>query len=79
MPPASRTDDEVLATTDVAVLLRYGLTLDGFRTALSGDGAIAAAVALDRLGVVPRSLAYVADVVRAGGLRYAAELPEPLP
>ncbi|TVZ97869.1 hypothetical protein [Streptomyces sp. BK340] len=79
MPSASRTDDEVLATTDVAVLLRYGLTQDAFRTALSGDGAVAAAVTLDRLGVVPRSVAYVAKIVRAGGLRYAAQLPEPLP
>ncbi|WP_317443909.1 hypothetical protein [Streptomyces collinus] len=79
MPSASRTDDEVLATTDVAVLLRYGLTQDAFRTALFGDGAVAAAVTLDRLGVVPRSVSYVAKVVRAGGLRYAAALPEPLP
>ena len=77
--PATRTDDEVLAGTDVAVLLRYGLTQDAFHTALFGDGAVAAAVTLDRLGVVPRSVAYVAEIVRAGGLAYAAELPEPLP
>ena len=74
-----RTDDEVLATTDVEVLLRHGLTRDTFRTALFGDGAIAAAVTLDRLGVLPRSVAYVAKIVRAGGLTYAAGLPEPLP
>ncbi|MFE1308955.1 hypothetical protein [Streptomyces sp. NPDC058755] len=79
MPSAPRTDDEVLATTDVPVLLRYGLTQDAFRTALFGDGAVAAAVTLDRLGVVPRSVSYIAKIVRAGGLRYAAELPEPLP
>ncbi|MFE3636592.1 hypothetical protein [Streptomyces cellostaticus] len=81
MPPApeSRTDDEVLATTDVAMLLRYGLTQDAFHTALFGDGAIAAAVTLDRLGVLPRSLAFLAEVVRSGGLAYAAGLPEPLP
>jgi hypothetical protein len=81
MPPApdSRTDDEVLATTDVAVLLRYGLTQDAFRTALFGDGAVAAAVTLDRLGVLPRSLVFVAEIVRSGGLAYAAQLPEPLP
>ncbi|MGW1586962.1 hypothetical protein [Streptomyces sp. NPDC002386] len=79
MPSAPRTDDEVLATTDVAVLLRYGLTQDAFRAALCGDGAVAAAVTLDRLGVVARSVAYVAEIVRAGGLRCAAELTEPLP
>ncbi|MEV0774913.1 hypothetical protein ACIBLA_06825 [Streptomyces sp. NPDC050433] len=74
-----RTDDELVAATDVPVLLRYGLTQDAFRTALFGDGAVAAAVTLDRLDVVPRSVAFVAEVVRAGGLVYAAELPEPLP
>ncbi|MFJ9816640.1 hypothetical protein ACIRU3_15460 [Streptomyces sp. NPDC101151] len=79
MPSVPRTDDEVLATTDVSVLLRYGLTQDAFRTALFGDGAVAAAVTLDRMGVVPRSVAFVAKVVRAGGLAYAAGLAEPLP
>ncbi|WP_405620504.1 hypothetical protein OG292_34965 [Streptomyces sp. NBC_01511] len=83
MPPVPstrpRTDDELVAATDIPILLRYGLTQDTFRTALSGDGAIAAAITLDRLGVVPRSVAFVAEVVRAGGLVYAAELPEPLP
>ena len=79
MPSASRTDDELLAATDIPALLRYGLTQDAFRTALFGDGAVAAAVTLDRLGVVPRSVAFVAKTVRAGGVRYAAELAEPLP
>lgn len=78
MPP-TRTDDELLAATDIPVLLRYGLTQDAFRTALFGDGAVAAAVTLDRLGVVPRSLHFVAEIVRSGGLAYAAELSEPLP
>ncbi|MET9493385.1 hypothetical protein [Streptomyces sp. NPDC006552] len=85
MPPATpapRTDDQLLAATDVAALLRYGLnpeTRAAFRPALSGDGAIAAAITLDRLGVLPRSLSFVAKTVRAGGVRYAAALPEPLP
>ena len=77
--PATRTDDDLLAGTDSPTLLRYGLTRDAFRTALFGDGAIAAAVTLDRLGVRPRSVSYVAKIVRAGGLRYAVELSEPLP
>ncbi|MEU2712267.1 hypothetical protein [Streptomyces sp. NPDC007205] len=81
MPPSpdSRTDDEVLAATDVTMLLRYGLTQEAFHTALFGDGAIAAAVTLDRLGVLPRSLVFVAEIVRSAGLAYAADLPEPLP
>ncbi|PWS50635.1 hypothetical protein DLE01_17075, partial [Streptomyces sp. FT05W] len=36
-------------------------------------------VVLDRLGTEPRSVAFLADTVRAGGLARAAELPEPLP
>ncbi|MFD7303117.1 hypothetical protein ACFV83_19650 [Streptomyces pharetrae] len=76
---AHRTDDEILAATDVAVLLRYGLTQEAFRGALFGDGAVAAAVTLDRMGVMPRSVAFVGKVVRAGGLAYAAGLSEPLP
>lgn len=79
-PPPDRTDDE-LATLDITVLLRYGLTAGPGprRTALMGDGAAAAAVILDRLGTEPRSVAFLADTVRAGGLARAMELPEPLP
>ncbi|MGW8949792.1 hypothetical protein [Streptomyces sp. NPDC055709] len=76
---APRTDDEVLAATDIEALLRHGLSRDAFRTALFGDGALAAAVTLDRLGVLPRSVTYVAKIVRSGGLAYAARLAEPLP
>lgn len=78
--PPDRTDDE-LARLDITVLLRYGLTAGPGprRTALTGDGAAAAAVILDRLGTEPRSVAFLADTVRAGGLAHAAELPEPLP
>ncbi|MEV6406687.1 hypothetical protein AB0M58_27755 [Streptomyces bobili] len=78
--PPDRTDDE-LARLDITVLLRYGLTAEPGhrRTVLFGDGAVAAAVVLDRLGTEPRSVAFLADTVRAGGLAHAAELPEPLP
>lgn len=75
----SRTDDELLEL-DVPGMIRYGLSLGGaHRTALFGDGAVAAAVAADRLGVQPRSVAFLAEVVRSGGAAYAAALPEPLP
>ncbi|MET9833983.1 hypothetical protein ABZ078_32860 [Streptomyces sp. NPDC006385] len=49
------------------------------RTALFGDGAVGAAVLLDRLGIQPRAVGFLAKVVRGGGVRYAAELPEPVP
>ncbi|MFE7443444.1 hypothetical protein ACFU7X_23685 [Streptomyces chartreusis] len=77
--PATRTDDELIAATDIGRLLLFGLSRDNFRTALFGDGAVAAAVTLDRFGVLPRSVAFLADTVRAGGVRYVVELPEPLP
>ncbi|MFH8385466.1 hypothetical protein ACH4E7_31790 [Kitasatospora sp. NPDC018058] len=74
-----KTDDE-LRQLDVPAMLRYGLAFAGpHRAALFGEGAIAAALAAERLGVVPRSLAFLAEVVRSGGARYAADLPEPLP
>lgn len=77
--PPGRTDDE-LAALDPATMLRYGLSFAGaHRTALFGDGAVCAAVRLDRLGVQPRAVAYVAKIIRSGGIRYAAGLPEPVP
>ncbi|MFF2215421.1 hypothetical protein [Streptomyces antibioticus] len=74
------TEDE-LAGLDIPALLRYGLTAapGPLRTSLFGDGAVGAAVLLDRLDTEPRSVAYLAEVVRAGGVRAAADLPEPLP
>jgi hypothetical protein len=77
--PPSRTDDE-LAGADLPSMLRYGLAFPGpYRTALFGDGAVGAAVLLDRQGVRPRAVAFLAKIVRSGGTRYAAELTEPVP
>ncbi|MBO8198459.1 hypothetical protein JW613_09085 [Streptomyces smyrnaeus] len=79
MPP-DRTTDAELSSLDVPLLLRYGLTLGGaHRTALFGDGAVAAALIAEELGVLPRAVAFLAEVVRRDGLRAAVELPEPLP
>ncbi len=72
--------DARLAELDVEVLLRFGLPLPGpHRATLFGDGAVAAAITVDRLGVLPRVLVFLGEVVRSGGTRYAAALPEPLP
>lgn len=75
-----KSDSELLETTDVPTLLRYGLRGNGpHRTALFGDGAVTAAITLDRQGALPRSVSFLAKVVRSGGTRYAADLDEPLP
>jgi|SRR6266536_1184665 len=74
-----RTDQE-LSGLDVPALISAGVGSTGpARDALFGEGAVAAAIAADRLAVRPRSLVFLAEVVRRGGLLYAAELPEPLP
>jgi hypothetical protein len=75
----ARTDSELLAL-DIPTLLRYGLGYPGARrTLLFGDGAVAAALTLDGYGVLPRAVAFLAKIVRSGGIRYAAALDEPLP
>lgn len=71
--------DEELAALDLPVLIREGLTDRQRHGRLFGEGAVGAAVLLDRARVRPRSVTYLATVVRAGGLRYAAQLAEPLP
>ena len=76
----ARTTDEELRALDIPLLLRYGLTLGAaHRTALFGDGAVAAALTAEELGVYPRGMAYLGEVVRRGGIAAAAALPEPLP
>jgi hypothetical protein len=64
-----RTDDEAI-TFDVAALLAAGR----FTEAL-----VPAALQADRLDVIPRSLTFLAEIVRRGGVGYAARLAEPLP
>lgn len=75
------TTEEELAGLDVPALVRAGLPESqgpGRRT-LFGNGAVAAAIQLDRLGAYPRSVTFLAEVARSGGNRYAANLTEPLP
>jgi len=69
-------NDADLADLDIPALLRDGLPHD---PRVFADGAIAAAIVLDRLGIPPRSLTFLAEIVRRGGVEYAAKLPEPLP
>lgn len=71
----ARTDAE-LAQIDVPDLLRSGLPHD---PRVFSEGAIAAAIAADRLGVQPRSITFLAEIIRRGGIQFASSLPEPLP
>src|SRR5437879_6379702 len=75
-----RTDAE-LAQLDLPAMLRAGLGRPGSdsRRELFGDGAVGAAVILDGQRVIPRSLTFLAGLVRAGGTLRAAGLAEPLP
>jgi hypothetical protein len=68
--------DADLAELDIVALLRDGLPHD---PTVFAEGAIAAAIELDRLGIQPRSITFLAEIVRRGGVDYAAGLPEPLP
>jgi hypothetical protein len=63
-----RTDDQSIHD-DVAALLAAG----DFTGSL-----VPAALQADRLAVDPRSLTFLAEIVRRGGVAYAAQLPEPL-
>jgi hypothetical protein len=65
------TTDEQLLDVDVPAAIAAGR--------LSGDPVVAAAIQADRLDVLPRSLAFLAEVVRRGGIGLAADLPEPMP
>ena len=69
-------NDSDLADLDIAALLREGLPDD---PRVFADGAIAAAIQLDRLGIPPRSVTFLAEIARRGGVDYAAKLTEPLP
>src|SRR5262245_57059642 len=69
-------NDSDLADLDIAALLRDGLPDD---PRVFSEGAIAAAIELDRQGIQPRSVTFLAEIVRRGGVGYAAELTEPLP
>ena len=75
----ARTDLD-LARVDVPAALRDGLGSTGAaHRHLFGDAAIAAALAADRLDVHPAALTFLAEIVRRGGVGYAADVEEALP
>ena len=68
--------DADLAELDIAALLRTRLPHD---PRVFAEGAITAGITLDRLGIVARSVTFLAEIVRRGGLAFALQLSEPLP
>ncbi|MEU7902812.1 hypothetical protein [Actinoplanes sp. NPDC049118] len=76
---ASLVNDEQLASVEVAALLADGIRRTGPAGRIVGACAVPAAVQAGLLGVRPRSLSFLAELVRRGGAAYAARLPEPLP
>ncbi|GAA3726216.1 hypothetical protein GCM10022225_04060 [Plantactinospora mayteni] len=71
-----RTDEDELRRVDVPAELVARLRVG---RPPGGDATVAAALAADRLGTQPRSLTFLAEVVRRGGTGFAGTLPEPLP
>lgn len=73
--------DTEMASFDITAMVRHATTGENpvAQRHLFSVGAVGAAVILDRVHTIPRSVTYLAEIVRAGGTRAAAELAEPLP
>ncbi|GID96526.1 hypothetical protein ACFQFC_27945 [Amorphoplanes digitatis] len=79
MSRASLVNEDQLAGVDVAALLAGGMRGPGAAGGMVSGCAVPAAIQAGLAGVRPRSLSFLAELVRRGGARYAARLPEPLP
>jgi hypothetical protein len=73
-----RTDEE-LVSVDVAAAIAEALRSPDPARHLMTVCAVPAAIQADQAGVLPRSLSYLAEIVRRGGSDYAVQLPSPLP
>jgi hypothetical protein len=71
---AGRTEQDLAVADIPAVLADIGA---GQRA--SSEGAVAAAIALAGVGAFPRSLTFLAAVIRSGGLAYTLGVPELMP
>jgi hypothetical protein len=81
MSRAETTSDQQLLALDLGTVIADGLAAQAPEQArrLFAEGAVAAAIRADAADVLPRSLTFLAEVVRRGGIAYAAELPSALP
>jgi hypothetical protein len=76
--PGIRTDDQ-MATVDVPAAITEALrSTDPARHLVTG-AAVPAAIQAGQAGVLPRSLTFLAEIVRRGGAGYAVGLAAPLP
>ena len=76
--PGVRTDEQ-MAAIDVAAAITEALRAPDPARQLITGGAVPAAIQADQAGVLPRSLRYLAEIVRRGGAGFAVQLPAPLP
>jgi hypothetical protein len=72
-------NEDRLAGVEVTALLADGLRGPDAAGRIVGGCAAAAAVQAGLAGVRPGSLSFLAELVRRGGVSYAARLPDPLP
>jgi hypothetical protein len=78
---AETTTDQQLLALDLAAVIADGLAAQAPEPArrLFAEGAVAAAIRADKADVLPRSLTFLAEIVRRGGIAFAAGLPSALP
>lgn len=76
--PGVRTDEQMAAVDVTAALTEALRSTDPARQLMAGC-VVPAAIRAGRAGVPPRSLSYLAEIVRRGGAGYAVQLAEPLP
>ena len=76
--PGKRSDEQ-MATVVVAAAITEALRSEEPARHLVTGCAVPAAIQADRAGVPPRSLSFLAEIVRRGGAGYAVQLAQPLP
>ena len=71
--------DAQMSQIDLEAVIRSGFTSPEAFRALSAEGAIAAAIRADQVGIDPPALAFLAETIRRGGFAFVLELPQLLP
>jgi hypothetical protein len=74
-----RQTDADLVLIDLPEEIRTALGPAGDVRRLFAEGAVAAAIQADRRQIEPPALAFLAEIIRRGGIDHAAGLSEPMP